>query len=70
MLYFRDIKGLSAQEYRHDMKFWCPTTKLSSYELTEDKKYAEWHKKVHGWMSRRFPNQEYRERYGYLHRGG
>jgi N-acylglucosamine 2-epimerase len=73
--YFRDVKGLPVQEYWHDMKFWWPHNEaiiatLLAYQITGDKKYAEWHQKVHDWSFRHFPDPEFGEWYGYLHRDG
>ena len=75
MFYFRDVKGLPVQEYWHDMKFWWPHNEtiiatLLAYELTGNPKYAEMHKQVHDWTFRHFPDEEYGEWYGYLHRDG
>ena len=75
MLYFKDVKGLPVQEYWHDMKFWWPHNEtviatLVAYELTGDEKYAEMHKLVHDWTFKHFPDKEYGEWYGYLHRDG
>lgn len=75
MLYFRDVKDLPVQEYWHDMKFWWPHNEtiiatLMAYELTGDEKYAEMHKMVHDWSFKHFPDEEYGEWYGYLHRDG
>ena len=75
ILYFRDVKGLPVQEYWHDMKFWWPHNEtiiatLLAYQLTGDKKYAEWHKMVHDWTYDKFPDKEKGEWYGYLHRDG
>jgi N-acylglucosamine 2-epimerase len=73
--YFRDIKGLPVQEYWHDMKFWWPQNEaiiatLLAYQLTGNEKYAEWHKLVHDWTFDHFPDREFGEWYGYLHRDG
>jgi N-acylglucosamine 2-epimerase len=73
--YFRDVKGLPVQEYWHDMKFWWPHNEaiiatLLAYQISGDKKYADWHQKVHDWAFRHFPDPEYGEWYGYLHRDG
>lgn len=73
--YFRDVKGLPVQEYWHDMKFWWPHNEtiiatLLAYSLTGDTKYAEWHKQVHDWSYAHFPDTEFGEWYGYLHRDG
>ena len=75
ILYYRDVKGLPVQEYWHDMKFWWPHNEtiiatLLAYELTGDKKYEEMHKLVHDWTFKHFPDKEYGEWYGYLHRDG
>jgi len=75
MLYFRDVKGLPVQEYWHDMKFWWPHNEtviatLLAYELTGDEKHADMHRQVHDWTFSHFPDPEYGEWYGYLHRDG
>lgn len=75
ILYFRDVKGLPVQEYWHDMKFWWPQNEtiiatLLAYELTGDEKYADWHKQIHNWTFKHFPDSEFGEWYGYLHRDG
>jgi len=73
--YFRDVKGLPVQEYWHDMKFWWPHNEaiiatLLAYRITGEKKYASWHQKVHDWAFRHFPDPEFGEWFGYLHRDG
>lgn len=75
MLYFRDVKRLPVQEYWQDMKFWWPHNEaiiatLLAYQLTGNEKYAQWHAQVHDWTYRHFPDPEYGEWYGYLHRDG
>ena len=75
VLYFVDVKGLPVQEYWHDMKFWWPHNEtiiatLLAWSLTGDKKYARWHTAVHDWSFRHFPDPEYGEWFGYLHRDG
>lgn len=75
MFYFRDAVGLPVTEYWHDMKFWWPHNEtiiatLLAYHLTEDKKYEHWHKLVHEWAYAHFPDPEYGEWFGYLHRDG
>jgi len=72
---YRDLKGLPVQEYWHDMKFWWPHNEtiiatLMAYQLTGDEKYAQWHQQVHDWSYAHFPDPEYGEWYGYLHRDG
>jgi N-acylglucosamine 2-epimerase len=75
IFYFRDVKGLPVQEYWHDMKFWWPQCEaiiatLLAYHLTGDEKYADWHHNIHDWTYQYFPDPEYGEWFGYLHRDG
>ena len=75
LLYFRDINGKPVQEYWHDMKFWWPHNEaliacLLAWLLTEEQKYADWHKKAHEWAYGHFADPEYGEWFGYLHRDG
>lgn len=75
LFYFRDVYGLPVQEYWHDMKFWWPHNEaviatLLAYVLTGDEKYAGWHRQVHDWAHRHFPDSEFGEWFGYLHRDG
>ena len=41
-----------------------------AYRLTGDEKYSDWHRKIHDWTYKFFPDPEYGEWYGYLHRDG
>lgn len=75
ILYFRDLKGLPVQEYWQDMKFWWPQNEaiiatLLAYALTKEAKYEAWHDEIHRWTYDRFPDPEYGEWFGYLHRDG
>ncbi len=75
IFYFRDLRGLPVQEYWHDMKFWWPHCEaiiatLLAWTLTGDEKYARWHRQVHEWSFRHFPDPEFGEWFGYLHRDG
>ncbi len=75
IFYFRDVKGLPVQEYWHDMKFWWPQCEaiiatLLAWKVTGDAKYARWHRQIHEWSFRHFPDAEFGEWYGYLHRDG
>ena len=72
---FRDCRGLPPQDYSQDMKFWWPQTEaiiatLYAYEATGDEKYIEMHRKISEWTYAHFPDSEYGEWYGYLHRDG
>lgn len=75
VFYFRDLRGLPVQDYWHDMKFWWPHCEaviatLLAWTLTGDAKYARWHRQVHEWSFRHFPDPRFGEWYGYLHRDG
>ena len=72
---FRDCRNLPPQDYSQDMKFWWPQTEaiiatLYAYEATGDDKYLIWHKQISEWTYAHFPDAEYGEWYGYLHRDG
>ena len=75
LFYFRDARGLPCTEYWHDMKFWWPHNEaiiatLLAYLMTGNPKYAGWHRQVHDWAYAHFPDSEYGEWFGYLHRDG
>jgi N-acylglucosamine 2-epimerase len=75
LFYFRDLRGLPVQEYWHDMKFWWPHCEaiiatLLAFKLTGDAKYTRWHQQIHDWSFAHFPDPEFGEWYGYLHRDG
>ena len=72
---FRDCRNLPVQDYSQDMKFWWPQTEaiiatLYAYEATGDEKYLKMHNQVSDWTYAHFPDGEYGEWYGYLHRDG
>lgn len=72
---FRDCKGFPPQDYSQDMKFWWPQCEtiiatLYAYKLTGDQKYLEMHRQANDWAYAHFPDKEYGEWYGYLHRDG
>ncbi len=72
---FRDCKNFSPQDYSQDMKFWWPQCEtiiatLYAYIATKDEKYLDMHKKAFDWAFEKFPDSEYGEWYGYLHRDG
>ncbi|SKA98431.1 N-acylglucosamine 2-epimerase [Prosthecobacter debontii] len=75
LFYYRDVDDKPVQEYWHDMKFWWNHNEtiiatLLAHEVTGDAKYAEMHRQVHDWSFKHFPDPEYGEWYGYLHRDG
>jgi N-acylglucosamine 2-epimerase len=75
ILYFKDCKGYPSPRYEHDMKLWWPHNEaiyatLLAYYLTGNKRYIDWHTKLHDWAYAHFPDREHGEWYGYLHRDG
>jgi N-acylglucosamine 2-epimerase len=75
IIYFKDARGLPVTEYWHDMKFWWPQNEaiiatLLAYYLTREEKYLKWHILAHDWAHEHFPDVEYGEWFGYLHRDG
>ena len=75
MIYFRDVLNKPFTEYWHDMKFWWPQNEtiianLLAYYLTDDPKYAQRHRLIHEWTYQHFPDREFGEWFGYLHRDG
>ena len=75
LYYFRDLYNKPVQEYWHDMKFWWPHNEaviatLLAWRMTGEEKYARWHRQIHDWAFAHFPDPEYSEWYGYLHRDG
>ncbi|MBR5698337.1 MAG: AGE family epimerase/isomerase [Prevotella sp.] len=72
---FRDCKNLPPQDYSQDMKFWWPQCEaiicsLYAYLATGDEKYRLRHQLISEWTYQHFPDAEYGEWYGYLHRDG
>ncbi|MFW5994765.1 MAG: AGE family epimerase/isomerase, partial [Spirochaetia bacterium] len=75
LLYFRDAKGIASPEYWHDMKFWWPHTEamnatLRAYDLTGESSFLDRYLRVKEWTYAHFPDREYGEWFGYLHRDG
>lgn len=72
---FRDCRNLPSQDYSQDMKFWWPQTEaiianLYAYKLTGDEKYLKRHRQISEWTYAHFPDRQYGEWFGYLHRDG
>ncbi len=72
---FRDCKNFPPQDYSQDMKFWWPQTEaiiatLYAYKVTGNEKYLDMHKRISDWTYKVFPDAEFGEWYGYLHRDG
>lgn len=72
---FRDCRNFPSQDYSQDMKFWWPQCEtiiasLYAYMATGDEKYIERHQTISRWTYDHFPDSEFGEWYGYLHRDG
>ncbi len=72
---FRDCRNLPSQDYSQDMKFWWPQTEaiianLYAFKLTGDEKYLKRHGQISEWTYAHFPDRQYGEWFGYLHRDG
>jgi N-acylglucosamine 2-epimerase len=72
---YLDCKGLPSQNYDHDMKFWWPQNEtiiatLYAYLATGNEKYLDRHRQISDWTYKHFPDREFGEWYGYLHRDG
>ena len=75
MINFRDCKGFPPQDYSQDMKFWWPQCEtilaaLHAYRATGQERYLDMHRKAFDYAFSVFPDPEYGEWYGYLHRDG
>lgn len=73
--YFRDVYGRPCEQLEHDMKLWWVHNEaliatLLASNLTGDAYYDEWYEKLHNYVFSHFPDKEYGEWYGYLHRDG
>ena len=75
LLYFVDLAGGPVAEYWHDMKFWWPHNEaiiatLLAYQITGDGRFGRMHTLVHDYAYARFPDPEFGDWFGYLHRDG
>jgi N-acylglucosamine 2-epimerase len=73
--YFKDVYNRPCEQLEYDMKLWWVHNEaliatLTAYALTNDEKYADWYEKLHEYIFSHFPDQEFGEWYGYLHRDG
>ena len=73
--YFVDLFDRPCEQLEHDMKLWWVHNEsliatLTAYKLTGEQKYLDWYKKLHEYIFAHFPDGEFGEWYGYLHRDG
>lgn len=74
-LYFVDISGRPCEQLEWDMKLWWVHNEaliatLMAFAITRDEKYWKWFEKIHEYTFAHFPDREFGEWYGYLHRDG
>ncbi len=75
VLYFVDVYNRPPEQLEHDVKLWwvhneCLIACLTALHLTGDPIFEEWYDKLHDYIFTHFPDKEYGEWYGYLHRDG
>lgn len=75
LVYFTDLNGRPCEQLEHDMKLWWVHNEaliatLAAFSLTGDPLYEAWYEKLHAYTFSHFPDREYGEWYGYLHRDG
>lgn len=75
LLYYVDVAGKPPTRLEWDMKLWWPHAEalyalLLAYHLSADDKYAGWFERMHEYTFAHFPDPEFGDWYGYLHRDG
>lgn len=75
LLYFVDYEGKPPTRLEWDQKLWWPHTEalfglLLASAVSGEAWCAEWYELVHAWSFDHFPDPDYGEWYGYLHRDG
>ncbi len=75
LLYFIDIEGKPSPYIEHDMKLWWPHCEglyatLLAYRMTGRNDFLKWFDRIHDWTFAHFPDPEFGEWFGYLHRDG
>ena len=75
LFYYVDLENKPCVQYEWDMKLWWPHTEalvatLMAYHLTSDPKWLHWHDRIHEYSYSHFPDPQYGEWFGYLHRDG
>ncbi len=75
LFYFVDINGKQVKSLEWDMKLWWPHNEaiyatILAHFLTGKNYYLDWFEKILDWSLKHFPDKEYGEWFGYLHRDG
>lgn len=72
---FIDVEKKPCEQLEWDMKMWWTHTEalyalLLAHHLTGEEKYLEWYEIMHEYTFTHFPDPQFGEWYGYLHRDG
>jgi len=75
LLYYVDIEGRPPEQLEWDMKLWWPHTEAlvaltMARQVSPEPLWDDWYRRVHAWTWTHFPDPEYGEWFGYLHRDG
>ncbi|WP_209329122.1 AGE family epimerase/isomerase [Lunatimonas salinarum] len=75
IFYFKDVKGYPPQQLEWDQKLWwvhleALVALAKGYQLTGDRRCAEWFLRIHAYCWKHFADPEYGEWFGYLDRRG
>ncbi len=75
MFYYVDVYNRPCEQLEYDMKLWwvhneCLIATLTALHITGEPIYEEWYNRLHDYIFSHFPDKEYGEWYGYLHRDG
>lgn len=72
---FVDIEGRQPEQLEWDMKLWWPHNEaiyatLLAYHVTGERRYEQWFERILDYTLSHFPDREFGEWFGYLHRDG
>jgi len=75
LYYFVDAEGKPPRQLEWNMKLWWPHTEaiyalVLAYSLTGDRRFEQWHSRIHDYSFERFVDETYGEWFGYCDRYG
>jgi N-acylglucosamine 2-epimerase len=75
ILYFVDVEGRQPSPYEWDMKLWwvhneALNATLLAHLMSGERCYERWFERILAWSLARFPDRQFGEWFGYLHRNG